>query len=124
MGTSDGALEHILDLLGPVEPEAKRMFGGLGIFRRGLMFALMDDNTLYMKVYDLNRADYEAKGSGPFVVVMRGKETSIGYREIPSNVVEDPDRLIKWANKAIDVALRADAAKPVSKKKIKPPVSR
>ena len=88
------------------------------------MFALMDDDTLYMKVDDLNRADYEAKDSGPFVVVMRGKETSIGYREIPSNVVENPDHLIEWANKAIDVALRADAAKPVSKRKIKPPASR
>ena len=32
MVTSDGALEHILDLLAEVEPESKRMFGGLGIF--------------------------------------------------------------------------------------------
>ena len=32
MATSDGALKHILDLLGPVEPEAKRMLGGLNIF--------------------------------------------------------------------------------------------
>ena len=119
MATSDGALEHILDLLGPGEPEAKRMFGGLGIFHRGLMFALMDDDTLYMKVDDLTLADYEAEGSGPFTVVMRGKETTMGYREIPANVLEDHDRLIDWANKAIDVALRADAAKPASKRKIK-----
>ena len=119
MATSDGALEHILDLLAGVEPEAKRMFGGLGIFHRGLMVALMDDDTLYLKVDDLNRADYEAEGSGPFTVTMRGKETTMGYREIPANVLEDPDRLIEWANKAIDVALRADAAKPKSKRKIK-----
>ena len=85
MVTSDGALEHILDLLAEVEPESKRMFGGLGIFHRGLMFALMDDDTLYMKVDDLNRPDYEAEGSGPFTVVMRGKETTMGYREIPAS---------------------------------------
>ena len=119
MVTSDGALEHIMDLLGAVEPEAKRMFGGLGIFHRGLMFALMDDDTLYMKVDAVNLADYEAEGSGPFTVVMRGKETTMGYREIPANVLEDPDRLIEWANKAIDVSLRADAAKPKSKRKFK-----
>ena len=119
MVTSDGALEHILDLLAEVEPEAKRMFGSWGIFHRGLMFALMDDDTLYMKVDDLNRPDYEAEGSGPFTVVMRGKETTMGYREIPANVLEDPVRMIEWANKAIDAALRADAAKPKSKRKIK-----
>jgi DNA transformation protein len=94
MATSDGALEHILDLLEPVEPEAKRMFGGLGIFHRGLMFALMEDDTLYMKVDDLNLADHEAEGSGPFTVVMRGKETTMGYRDILANVLENPDRLI------------------------------
>ena len=88
------------------------------------MVALMDDDTLYMKVDDLNLADYEAEGSGSFTVVMRGKETTMGYREIPANVLEDLDRLIEWSNKAIDVALRADAAKPVFKCKIKPPASR
>jgi TfoX/Sxy family transcriptional regulator of competence genes len=49
---------------------------------------------------------------------------TIGYREISANFLEDPDRLIEWANKAIDVVLRTDAAKPVSKRKIKPPASR
>jgi DNA transformation protein len=119
MATCDGALEYIMDLLGPVEPEAKRMFGGLGIFHRGLIFALMGDYTLYMKVDDLNRADFEAEGSGPFSIAMKGKEMTMSYYEVPADVLEDPDILNEWANKAIDLSLRADAAKPVSKQKIK-----
>ena len=118
MATSNESVDHIMDLLAEVEPQAKRMFGGLGIFHRGLMFALMDQDTLYMKVDDENRPAFEAEGSGPFSIVMKGKEMTMGYYEVPASVLDEPDRLTEWAKNAIDVALRADAVKPKSKRKL------
>lgn len=119
MATSNESVDHVLDLLAEVAPAAKRMFGGLGIFHRGLMFALMDEDTLYMKVDDENRPAFEAEGSGPFSIVMKGKEMTMGYYEVPASVLDDADRLTEWAKTAIDVAQRADAAKPKSKRKFK-----
>ena len=41
---------HIADLLEPLGYcEARRMFGGYGIFHQGLMFRLMANDSLYLK---------------------------------------------------------------------------
>ena len=54
---------HLEDLFAPLGGVSMRkMFGGLGIFRRGVMFALVADDTLYFKVDDQTEADFEAEG--------------------------------------------------------------
>ena len=119
MAASDEALVHILDLLAEVAPVPKRMFGGLGLFHQGVMFGLMDGDALYLKADDETLGDYEAEGSGPFVFNMSDRQVSTGYYEIPATVAEDQELAVEWARKAIDVAFRADAAKPPSKRKRK-----
>ena len=62
-----GFTDFVLDLLGPLGGvTARRMFGGGGLFRDGLMFAIIDDDTLFMKVDDGNRPAYLAAGARPF----------------------------------------------------------
>ncbi len=48
---SDSAfVAHVLDLLRPLGGVvARRMFGAYGLFRRGVMFALIDDDVLYLR---------------------------------------------------------------------------
>jgi DNA transformation protein and related proteins len=59
--------EFVLEQLGRVAPVTSRaMFGGVGVYSGGLFFALMAGDTLYLKVDDSNRADFEAAGTGPF----------------------------------------------------------
>ena len=54
---------YVVESLRPLGPVgARRMFGGHGIFMDGLMFGLIADGQLYLKVDDLNRAAYEAEG--------------------------------------------------------------
>ena len=38
----------------------KSMFGGVGIYSGELFFALLDNDTLFLKVDDSNRGDFEA----------------------------------------------------------------
>ncbi len=46
----DGLTTHVLDLLAPwAEVNARRMFGGIGLFAHGLMFAIIIDDVLFMK---------------------------------------------------------------------------
>ncbi|HEX2095489.1 MAG TPA: TfoX/Sxy family protein [Longimicrobiaceae bacterium] len=96
--------EYVLEQLGRVVPvTARSMFGGVGIYSEGVFFALMDDDLLYFKVDDTNRPDYERAGKGPFRPF--GEESAaMGYYEVPGELLESPDELRSWVEKALAVA--------------------
>lgn len=99
-----------LSRLGPVS--ARAMFGGLGLYHDGLFFGLVDDDTLYLKVDDNTRGDYEAAGMSPFRP-SADEGPSLGYYEVPGDVLEDRGTLREWAAKAVEVARRKAAGKAV-----------
>ena len=57
----------------------RAMFGGFGTFLDGLMFSLIADNDLYLKVDAENRPDYEAAGSYPFTYEGKSKPDWMSY---------------------------------------------
>jgi DNA transformation protein len=85
------------------------MFGGLGIYSEDLFFALASGDVLYFKVDDETRLDYEAAGSRPFQP-FEGSGT-MGYWNVPADVLEDTDELGVWMKKAIAVVSRAKRTK-------------
>ena len=98
--------DYVLEQLGRLGPvTARAMFGGVGVYHDGLFFALMDDDTLYLKVDDGNRAMFEAAGMGPFRPF--GDERAMQYHELPADLLEDPERLRPWVDGALDAARRA-----------------
>lgn len=98
--------EFVLEQLGRVAPVTSRaMFGGVGVYSNGFFFALMDNDTLYLKVDDTNRPDFEAAGTGPFRPFEGGG--AMQYYELPADLLEDTERLRPWIDKAIDVARRS-----------------
>ena len=107
--------EFVLEQLGRVVPVTSRsMFGGVGIYSDGLFFALLDDDTTYLKVDDSNRGDFEAAGMGPFNPFDDPKQV-MQYYELPADLLEDADALRPWVFKALDVA-RAARKKKTKKK--------
>lgn len=57
MAVSDDYLEFLRDLLDWVPGlRAKRMFGGIGLYSDSGFFALVDQDSLYLKADDLTRA--------------------------------------------------------------------
>ena len=95
----------VLDQLGRVTSQvrAKSMFGGVGIYSGDLFFALIADDTIYFKVDDSNRGDFETRGMGPFRPYGPDGE-SMQYYALPEELLEDPDTLRSWVDKALDVA--------------------
>jgi DNA transformation protein len=96
------------------------MFGGHGIFRGGVMFALIHDETLFLRSDDANRAAFAAAGMGPFRYRRRGKLVALAYHQAPPEAVEDSDVLGQWADLGFAAAQRqADARvkKPVARKR-------
>ena len=112
MAVSPDYLAHLLDQFtgfGPVA--ARRMFSGAGIFRDGLMIALVVDDVLYFKTDDASRPDFQAAGMGPFTYGVRGERKLTSYYEAPAEVFDDPDIFVRWARSAHDAALRVDRAR-------------
>ena len=100
-------VSYLLELmrrLGPVS--AKSMFGGYGIFLEGLMFALVADSMLYLKVDKEIENDFETKGLEQFKYYKKGKEFKMSYYQAPEEALEDGDEMDCWANKAYSAALR------------------
>lgn len=103
MSVTDAFRAYLEEQLGRVEPvTTRRMFGGLGVYARGLFFALADDNVVYFKGGDANMADFEARGCEPFRPY--GDERSMRYFTVPGEVLEDVELLADWMEKALTVA--------------------
>jgi DNA transformation protein len=109
--------EHARDLLTRVGPpfdegtRLRRMFGGHGIFCDGVMFALIADETLYLKVDDETRQAFFDTGSEPFVYERKGKDVELSYVTVPDTAAEDIDDLRPWAHMTLTAANRAHAKK-------------
>ena len=104
--------EFINDLFAPFGPvTVRRMFGGAGIYREGLMFALVFDGAIFLKVDDASIPDFEREGSRPFVYTRAkspGKigRASLSYWRLPERLYDDPEDLARWAERALVIARR------------------
>ena len=94
---------------------ARKMFGGYGVYYDGLMFGLVASDQLYLKVDDTNREDFEALGLNPFEYNKQGKLMKMSYYLAPEVIYDDPDVAAQWAHKSWDIALK-NARKKKKKK--------
>lgn len=104
--------EYLRDLLrgfGPIE--LRRMFGGQGIFRDGLMFGLVIDDVVYLKADEHSLATFIAAGCEAFEYVRMGEVARLAYHRMPDAAMEHPGEALVWARLAFDAALRAQAAR-------------
>ncbi|HKT16410.1 MAG TPA: TfoX/Sxy family protein [Stellaceae bacterium] len=90
----------------------RRLFGGQGIYRGERMFAFIRRDTLYLRTDDINRPDFMAAGMGPLRVGKPGKaRIALSYHEAPAEILDEPEQLVQWAERAFAAALRRDEAK-------------
>jgi len=106
MSVSEEFSSFVCDQLAGWAPvSVRRMFGGAGLFHRGLMFGLIAEDIAYLKVDDSNRGDFEAAGSRPFRPD-RNKKTVLSYYQVPGDILEDAAAFGDWARKAFEAASR------------------
>ena len=102
--------EFIRELFAPFGPvTVRRMFGGAGIWAEGLMFALVFDGAIFLKVDEASIPDFKREGSRPFVYTRAkspGKvgRASLSYWRLPERLYDDPDELALWAARALAIA--------------------
>ncbi|BDG03800.1 TfoX/Sxy family protein [Anaeromyxobacter oryzae] len=109
MANTSTFVEHALDLLSLVPGvDARRMFGGHGLYHRGAMFGLIDDDELFFKTDGETRPRFLEAGCRMWVYAAM-QETS--YYRPPDDAHEAPESMLPWARLAVDAALRKQAAK-------------
>ena len=95
---------------------ARSMFGGWGLYVDSQFCAIVHRDTLYLRVDDKTRPDFEAKGCGSFKP-FTNKATILSYHEAPAEVFEDAAEMLAWGHKALSAALRARNIKQLTPRK-------
>ena len=98
-------LQEVFRNFGSVQ--ARKMFSGYGLYHDGVMFALVADETLYLKA-DASIAHYfEVKGLAQFEFGREGKVIKMSYYAAPEEIFDDPEEAAKWARRSFEVAFRS-----------------
>jgi DNA transformation protein len=111
--------EFIHDLFQPFGAVSlRRMFGGAGIFADGVMFGLVSDGQIYLKVDATTVTGFEREQCEPFEYLTKnGKRALTSYWRLPDRLYDDADELAQWARQALAAAHRGAAGKPKSGKR-------
>jgi DNA transformation protein and related proteins len=92
-----------LRAIGPVS--VTRFFGGAGLAKDGVQFAFVIEGTLYLRVDDLSRPDFEALDAAPFTYTSQSKTVKVAsYYELPDQIADDGEALVLWAIRAVHAA--------------------
>ena len=101
--------EFVLDQLRALpDMRARAMFGAHGLYQGECFFAILDEGRVFFKTDEASQADYVARGMEPFTYESKGRVLRMSYHEVPPDVLENPQRLVDWAERAIQIA----AARP------------
>jgi DNA transformation protein and related proteins len=111
LAVSDGFRSYVLDQLeGLGDVAARPMFGGVGLYCRGMFFGIVAGDCLYLKVDAGNRPAYEQAGEQPFQPYANRPATMQYYR-VPLEVLESAPDLVAWALDAVKAAERQSSSR-------------
>jgi DNA transformation protein len=111
MVASPDFAEFLCEQLAPLgRVTLRRMFGKTGVFCGGVMFGMVTENTLYLRVDDGNRATFaEARSSPPLNYSKKGSTIDLSFWRAPERLLDEPDELVEWARAALAAARRVAA---------------
>ena len=111
MVASDSFAEFLREQLASLgRVTTRRMFGKTGVFCDGLMFGMVTDNMLYLRVDDHNRAAFkEAEAFPPLSYEKKGSAIDLSFWRAPERLFDEPDELVAWARAALAAAHRVAA---------------
>jgi DNA transformation protein and related proteins len=118
MSESAADLAFACDLLSGVgRVEARRMFGGAGLYADGVMFGLIDDGRIHLKVDEALKRDLVEAGAVPWIYTERkgpkaGVPQETSYWSLPECALDDPEEASDWGRRALAVAQALKATGP------------
>ena len=90
---------------------SRPMFGGWGIYKEGVFFALIADGQLYFKADASNKKDFEELGSELFIYEAKGKSISLSYWLLPEEIMTDKQKIAEWVDKSVMASIKSKKKK-------------
>ncbi len=104
MNLSHAYLDRVLASLSRVaEVSYRRIFNGVGIYHRGVQFALIINDRLYFRADEASRALFIARGMQAFQPRVAVQVESCFF-QLPDNVLSSPAELTHWMRIAVEAA--------------------
>ena len=92
--------DFILDQLQELDGvEARRMFGGYGLYQDETFFAIVHKGRLYFNIDEATVGEYRKHRMKPFRP--NAKQTLKSYYQVPVEIVENAEQLAQWAKRTI-----------------------
>jgi DNA transformation protein len=113
MVASTSFAEFLREQLAPMgHVSMRRMFGKTGVFCQGVMFGMVTEDTLYVRVDDHNRETFkEAEAYPPLNYAKQGNSIDLSFWRVPERLIDEPDELVTWARAALAAAHRVAATR-------------
>lgn len=104
---TDDDLRDLFSGLGPVS--IRRLFGGKGIYRDGVIVAVFLHGELRLKGDGQLAPELEAAGGRrwTYTYARHGRQVAMPYWSVPESALDDPDEMTMWARKAFEAGVRA-----------------
>lgn len=103
----DELIREMFDSLGDVT--IKRMFGGKGIYHKGVILALEVSGEILLKADAESAPLFAEAGATQWVYEgkARSKPVAMPYWSVPDEAIDDPEEMARWVRLAWEAALRA-----------------
>lgn len=112
----NAAIEEMFEAVGPVT--IRRMFGGKGIYRDGVIFAIDLFGEVMLKADDQSAEAFAAAGARQWIYQREGKSpVAMPYWSIPEDAYDDVEIMAHWVRLAYEAGLRVgNSARPARKR--------
>ena len=109
--STNAFLDYVLEQLEVVgHISVRAMFGGHGIYYKGVIIALIAYDELYFKVDESNIQRFKDAGSKPFTYLGKQDKTiTVSYWLLPEDVLEDDEQLADWVQASYRVSKESKA---------------
>ena len=99
------AIEEMFEAVSPIS--IRRMFGGKGIYRDGVIFALELRDEILLKADSETAPLFSAAGASQWTYEgKKGKPVLMPYWSVPDEALDDPDEMAKWVRLACEAGFR------------------
>lgn len=109
----------LIDWLSPLGAITVRpMMGGWAVYADGVVFALVADDVVFLKVDSATKGQFEAEGLEAFRPFGEGGVT-MSYHRAPEDFLDSRDAMERWGGMALAAArrMKKKPRKPVSSRK-------
>lgn len=89
----------------------RKMFGGYGVYKDGVIIGMIVHDELYLKASPQTEPYFESFGSHPFIYEGKDKPVKMSYWKVVLDVWNSSSELKKWVEMAHETSLASHAKK-------------